>query len=580
MKRLLDLTVSISALLLALPVFGFVAAAIRMNMGSPVFFRHKRPGLNGRPFFLLKFRTMSTARDESGKLLAGDRRLTRLGRLLRGLSLDELPQLINVLRGDMSLVGPRPLLMEYLELYTPEQKRRQEVKPGITGWAQVNGRNALSWEDKFALDVWYVDHQCFLLDLKILWLTLVKVFTREGILTGEGKLPERFSGTRKDNLAEGAVRRKVSTLKKDGSGIKILLTSAGSGVGEAIFKSLAISRLNSTIVATDISSFNSGAFRSHRAYKIVGPEDPRYHAQIVDICRREDIDVILCGSDTELESLSELKATGLVKSFIMTGSPEAVRICRDKKRTYEFFQSRGLPYVKTVSRDGVEEIIQEFGFPLLAKPKGGSGSLGVEVLMNRKELGALEGKENYIYQEYLLSENWPVTKATISRDDVMKFHALVQKDEISIQVLLGRNKKILGTFMSRNVLKFGMPTKIFPFCCEEYEEFARRMALCLADIGMIGPVNLQCKITDRGPVFFEVNPRFTGITSVRAVLGFREVEAMLNHFVLNRADEDLAGLLCTDYDSACCRYLDEYTFSKTKLEDLENGGYIENREEK
>lgn len=198
MKRLVDLIVSISALLLALPVFGLVAAAIRVNMGSPVFFRHKRPGLNERPFFLLKFRTMSTARDESGKLLPGDRRLTRLGRLLRSLSLDELPQLINVLRGDMSLVGPRPLLMEYLELYTPEQKRRQEVKPGITGWAQVNGRNALTWEDKFALDVWYVDHRTFGLDLKILWMTLLKVFRREGILTDEGKLPERFTGTRKD----------------------------------------------------------------------------------------------------------------------------------------------------------------------------------------------------------------------------------------------------------------------------------------------------------------------------------------------------------------------------------------------
>jgi sugar transferase EpsL len=201
MKRLLDLSVSLSVLLIALPVFGLIAAAIRVNMGAPVFFRHKRPGLNERPFYLLKFRTMSTARDESGKLLPGDRRLTRLGRLLRSLSLDELPQLINVLRGDMSLVGPRPLLMEYLELYNSEQRRRQEVKPGITGWAQVNGRNALTWEDKFSLDVWYVDHQSFLLDLKILWLTLIKVFRREGILTEEGKLPERFTGTQKDDPA-------------------------------------------------------------------------------------------------------------------------------------------------------------------------------------------------------------------------------------------------------------------------------------------------------------------------------------------------------------------------------------------
>jgi carbamoyl-phosphate synthase large subunit len=368
-------------------------------------------------------------------------------------------------------------------------------------------------------------------------------------------------------------------MKKGGPEVKILLTSAGSGVGEAIYKSLAISRLNATIVATDISSFNSGAFRCDRAYKIVGPDDPRYSQQIIDICGRQDIDVILSGSDTELEKLAELKASGLVKSFIMTGSLEAVRVCRDKRQTFEFYRSHGLPFVTTVFWNGVEEIVREYGFPILAKPKGGSGSLGVEVLMNEKDLDALEGKENFIFQEYLLSDNWPVTKTSISRDDVMKFHALVQKDEISIQVLLGKNKEILGTFMSRNVLKFGMPTKIFPFCCDEYEDIARRMAACLADIGMIGPVNLQCKITDRGPVFFEVNPRFTGITSVRAVLGFREVEAMLNHFLLDCPAENLTGLLNTDYDSACCRYLDEYTFPKTKLEALEAGGYIENQAE-
>jgi sugar transferase EpsL len=205
MKRLVDLMVSGMVLLFTLPLFGIVAVAIRLNMGAPVFFCHRRPGLNGRPFYLIKFRTMANTYDEKGQLLPGQQRLTRLGSLLRSLSLDELPQLINVLRGDMSLVGPRPLLMEYMELYNSGQKRRQEVKPGITGWAQVNGRNALTWEDKFALDVWYVDHRSFWLDLKILWLTLVKVFNREGILTGEGKLPERFKGTVEDTPGNGGI---------------------------------------------------------------------------------------------------------------------------------------------------------------------------------------------------------------------------------------------------------------------------------------------------------------------------------------------------------------------------------------
>lgn len=358
--------------------------------------------------------------------------------------------------------------------------------------------------------------------------------------------------------------------------LKVLLTSAGSGVGEAIYKSLAISGLDTTIVATDISGFNSGSFRCDRAYKIVAPEDPRYSQQIIDICRQQDIDVVLSGSDTELGKLAELKAAGAVKSFIMVGAPEAVRVCRDKRQTCEFYLKHSLPFVSTSLYSGVEDIIRAYGFPILAKPTGGSGSLGVKVLMNQRDLQDLEAKEDYIFQEYLLSENWPVTKASITRDDVIKSNALVQKDEISIQVLLGRDKEVLGTFMSRNVLKFGMPTKIYPFICEEYEDIGRRMAACLADIGMIGPVNLQCKITDRGPVFFEINARFTGITSVRATLGFREVEAMLLHFMADRSREDVQRYLQTDYESACCRYLDEYKFPKEQIQRLETDGYIQN----
>ncbi len=152
-----------------------------MKIGAPVLFRQARPGLRGRPFTIYKFRTMTDKRGERGELLPDGERLTRLGRFLRKTSLDELPELFNVLKGDMSIVGPRPLLMQYLDLYTPEQARRHEVKPGITGWAQVNGRNAISWEDKFKLDVWYVDHQSFWLDLTIIFMTVWKILKREGI---------------------------------------------------------------------------------------------------------------------------------------------------------------------------------------------------------------------------------------------------------------------------------------------------------------------------------------------------------------------------------------------------------------
>jgi len=191
----MDLMGATFGLVLLAPVMLVVALLIRLTMGSPVLFRQVRPGLYGRPFTMYKFRTMLDIRNERGELLPDELRLTPVGRFLRKTSLDELPELFNVLKGDMSLVGPRPLLMDYLDRYTPEQARRHEVKPGITGWAQVNGRNALTWEEKFKLDVWYVDNWSLWLDIKILFMTLVKVFKREGISAdGHVTMPE-FKGS-------------------------------------------------------------------------------------------------------------------------------------------------------------------------------------------------------------------------------------------------------------------------------------------------------------------------------------------------------------------------------------------------
>lgn len=193
-KRAFDIVASATALLLLSPAIALVALCVRVRLGSPVFFRQLRPGLKGKPFRMVKFRTMSELVDEGGAPLADSQRLTRLGSILRMYSLDELPELWNVLRGDMSVVGPRPLLMEYLPLYSPDQNRRHDVRPGLTGWAQVNGRNAISWEQKFALDIWYVDHRTFWLDLKIIVLTVIAVLRREGIsAAGEATMP-KFTG--------------------------------------------------------------------------------------------------------------------------------------------------------------------------------------------------------------------------------------------------------------------------------------------------------------------------------------------------------------------------------------------------
>jgi sugar transferase EpsL len=180
-KRALDVTLSGAALVLLTPVVAGVALGIRLGLGSPVLFRQRRPGLATAPFILVKFRTMSDARDSHGRLLPDEQRMTCFGSFLRSSSLDELPELWNVIRGEMSLVGPRPLLMQYLDRYTAEQARRHEVRPGITGLAQISGRNALSWEERFRLDVWYIDHCSFFLDVRILALTVWQVFARRGI---------------------------------------------------------------------------------------------------------------------------------------------------------------------------------------------------------------------------------------------------------------------------------------------------------------------------------------------------------------------------------------------------------------
>ena len=197
-KRLFDLLTSLFLLCILSLVILIVGILIRVKLGSPVIFKQERPGLNGVPFHLYKFRSMTDVRDTNGVLLPDHIRLTRFGMMLRKLSLDELPQLINVVKGDISLVGPRPLLMEYIPLYTKKQLKRHNVKPGITGWAQVNGRNAISWEEKFELDVWYVENQSLILDFKILLLTFIKVFKSEGINQPGNVTMERFKGGKQE----------------------------------------------------------------------------------------------------------------------------------------------------------------------------------------------------------------------------------------------------------------------------------------------------------------------------------------------------------------------------------------------
>lgn len=197
LKSIFDKSLALFLIIIFLPIYIIVSLLIWCKMGSPILFRQKRPGKDEKIFGIYKFRTMTNETDEDGNLLPDEERLRGIGRFIRSTSLDELPQLFNVLKGEMSFVGPRPLLIEYLPLYNNEQKRRHDVKPGITGWAQVNGRNAISWEQKFEYDVWYVDNQSFLLDIKILWLTFLKVIKRSDISSNSSVTMEKFQGSQK-----------------------------------------------------------------------------------------------------------------------------------------------------------------------------------------------------------------------------------------------------------------------------------------------------------------------------------------------------------------------------------------------
>ncbi|QHI11597.1 sugar transferase [Acinetobacter haemolyticus] len=202
LKRLLDIVIALLALILLSPILLIVAYLVRTRLGSPVLFRQIRPGLHGKPFEMVKFRTMTDERDTEGNLLPNEVRLTKFGKMLRSTSLDELPELWNVLKGDMSIVGPRPLLMDYLPLYNEEQAKRNNVRPGMTGHAQVNGRNAISWEKKFELDTWYVENQSLWLDFKIMLLTVKKVLIKEGINQSEEVTMTRFTGNKHDDQSE------------------------------------------------------------------------------------------------------------------------------------------------------------------------------------------------------------------------------------------------------------------------------------------------------------------------------------------------------------------------------------------
>lgn len=364
LKRLLDIVGSAAGLILLSPVFLLLIYLIRKNLGSPVFFTQTRPGKDGKPFKMIKFRSMRDAVDASGKPLPDSERLTPFGKKLRATSLDELPELWNVLKGEMSLVGPRPLLMQYLPLYNDFQRRRNEVKPGITGWAQVNGRNAISWDEKFQHDVWYVENQNLLLDIKILFLTIKKVFVREGISAqGDATMPFFEGNTNTPN--------------------NILILSAGRRVElvESFKTEAAKFSGNIRVYCTDLNpKMSSACHVADEAFTVPRISDNRYTDAIFELAVAKGVGLIIPTIDTELMKLAqERERFAAANIHLIISDSELLQYCRDKRKSVDLFQEHNINAPQIYPVDNLV-------FPCFAKPYDGSRAIGVQALKSHQDL--------------------------------------------------------------------------------------------------------------------------------------------------------------------------------------------------
>jgi len=474
MDRMLDLIIIIPSLVLLSPLMACIAILVRIEFGSPVLFSQLRPGLHGRPFILYKFRTMKDVRDDRGRLLPDRQRLTNLGRFLRATSLDELPEFFNVLKGDMRLVGPRPLLLEYLDRYTPEQMRRHEVKPGITGWAQVNGRNAISWEQKFDLDVWYVGHHSLWLDIKVLMMTLLKIIRREGISQpGHATMPV-FWGT--------------GTTCPHDRDFNILFTSVGRRVSliRHFMRTLQDLGLRGKVVGVD-SSDDAPAFHVvDKAYRVCPIADPLYIQTIRQICENERIKLLFPLIDTDLMKLAEGR-----EEFAAAGTnavicdPEFIALSIDKCQTHHFFASLGMDTPKLL--DAEAALDGNPAFPLFIKPRYGNASKGIFTVRDRRELIFFKDYvPQPILQEYI--EGMEVTIDMLF-DFSGNLRCLVPRQRLEVRA--------------------GEVSKGIIIDQKEVVEEGWRVGRMLK--GCRGCINIQCFLTRENRVrFVEINPRFGG----------------------------------------------------------------------
>ena len=356
----------------------------------------------------------------------------------------------------------------------------------------------------------------------------------------------------------------------------IAVTGVGGGVGQAVLGALRLSPLHWRIVGLDAKPWGAGLYSCDRSYLLPPASDASYVERLLQILTREQVPVLIPGSDPELSVLAEERKQLLSKNvFPLVGAAEAVRLCRDKLATSRFFIKQGFPFARTVPICEALRFADEVGYPLVIKPVGGSASSGIAVVFTAEQLQPFLHQDELIAQEYLVPMNWNKRRSELERRDAVPDGVLRQEDEISVQVLFDHEGQWLGTFSSRNILKSGVPIFIDPWPRAPVEEIAFEMAASLVKEGLTGPCNLQCKLTERGPLFFEVNPRFTGITAVRAAMGFNEVEAVLRRLVLHEPLDEVRQQLQVPDDLVCSRYTTDVMISRAKLDDAQREGFVE-----
>jgi carbamoylphosphate synthase large subunit len=366
------------------------------------------------------------------------------------------------------------------------------------------------------------------------------------------------------------------TGKREKTPYRVAITAVGGGVGQSVLRALRLSSLPLRTIGFDVNLWSAGLYTCSKGYAIPHSSDPSFVDQLLENLLKEKVKVLIPGSDPEVMIISRARERFMASGiFPVTGSAEAVHLCRDKLAGYKFFKEHNIPFARTVSASEAADLADEVGFPLIVKPVGGSASRGIAIAFNKEQLDEHLQEGNKIVQEYLIPERWQKKRPELTRQDVYEGFVILQTDEISIQIVYDHQGNLVGKFTSCNVLRDGVPMLIDPMAIPQAEAIALKMASLLAERGMVGPCNLQCKMTELGPVFFEMNPRFTGITAVRAAMGFNEVEAILRRVLLNEPLDEVKKRLKVPDNLVCSRYITEAVIPRQDLETLKKQGMVE-----